>query len=345
MRPASILALLCACGGLDVAPRGPLDHHDLLYTSVESSYIGETGNDELHLLQPDGHVEVLVSREPDRRIAEATWSPDGTTLVYAASVFDPRSGGLRYQLERVEPGGLPRVLAALGGQDVSGPRFSPDGRHVLAAVTVPPPDDRVRHASLRVLLISSTGGDGRLISPPDTDAAAPRWSRDGRFVFYARTDRNRLWTALWRMDLEAAEPVHERIVDEPLYSYAVSPRADRLVVSTLTRTFTTDLAGGDVQKIDEGWGVNLVYSPGGDLLAFLLNGQQGSQLAVLPVAGGEKRPIHPVDGGFSWSPDGGWIAVGWDGAIDVVPIAGGRDPIRTTASGRHDRDPVWRPAP
>ncbi|HEX7061771.1 MAG TPA: hypothetical protein VF200_07350, partial [Woeseiaceae bacterium] len=67
--------------------------------------------------------------------------------------------------------------------DVGRPAISPDGRHVAFTLLG------------RVHVVARAGGESRPLTIPGSDAAAPRWSRDGKFLYFAsdRSGSRQLW--------------------------------------------------------------------------------------------------------------------------------------------------------
>lgn len=68
-------------------------------------------------------------------------------------------------------------------QDVGRPAISPDGRHVAFTL-----DGRIH-------VVPRAGGEPRPLTIPGSDASAPRWSRDGKFLYFAsdRSGSRQLW--------------------------------------------------------------------------------------------------------------------------------------------------------
>ena len=99
----------------------------------------------------------------------ATWSPDGTKLLFVSEAGD---------VAAVEADGSgPRVLAAKGYN----PRWSPDGRHVAFHRTVDPSEYvNDRPCTARIWIVDSDGTNERRIEDLGNGCdAAPVWSPDG----------------------------------------------------------------------------------------------------------------------------------------------------------------------
>lgn len=122
-----------------------------------------------------------------------SWSPDGSTLVYA---------GADGEIETISSGGgsVPKVISDFGGQLggvtwVSHPRYSPNGDKI--AVEVRAAND------IAIWLLESSGADPcRVIGGRN-----PTWSGTGRYIAFERygdDDPANNWT-IWAMDLESGE--------------------------------------------------------------------------------------------------------------------------------------------
>src|SRR5436190_18477311 len=71
---------------------------------------------------------------------------------------------------------------------VSSPQISPDGKHVVYAVTEV---DLAKNKTSTALWIVTTDGKGKpkQLSPKDTPAKDPRWSPDGKWILFESKGR------------------------------------------------------------------------------------------------------------------------------------------------------------
>ena len=82
---------------------------------------------------------------------------------------------------------------------VSSPAMSPDGRHVAFTVTTVKEADNARHSE--VWMIPSGGGEPIRLTSPGTESSNPRWSPDGRYLFFnSQREGGRGNTWVLRMD-------------------------------------------------------------------------------------------------------------------------------------------------
>jgi Tol biopolymer transport system component len=117
-----------------------------------------------------GAPEGLTSGEHDE--GDPTWSPDGNSLVLAYSaVGSPDSSIQVLNLQTHAVAELP------GSKGIFSPRWSPDGRYVAALTS----------GDLDLMLFDFKTQKWEKLS--DGEASFPNWSRDGKFVFFAKTDQ------------------------------------------------------------------------------------------------------------------------------------------------------------
>jgi len=65
---------------------------------------------------------------------------------------------------------------------VAGPTLSPDGNTVAFTVTAPVEEKNTRHSE--VWIVPTTGGEPRRISSPNFEGSNPRWSPDGKTLYF-----------------------------------------------------------------------------------------------------------------------------------------------------------------
>ena len=100
---------------------------------------------------------------------------------------------------------------------VSTPAMSPDGRLVAFTVTTVKEMENRRHSEVWVVAVA--GGEPARYTSPSTEAANPRFSYDGKYLFFTSTrpgGRGSTWAL--RMDSPAGEAV--QVNDYPTGSIA-----------------------------------------------------------------------------------------------------------------------------
>lgn len=138
-----------------------------------------------------GSVRPLVPSTRDDR--QPTVSPDGQQIAFVST----RSGSHEVWTANPDGSGAER-LTAFGGARVSGPRWSPDGRNLIASARAE------GNADVFVVL---PNGDVRALTDDPADDVAPTWSRDGEWIYFA-SDRGDQWQ-IYRVPATGgdAEPV------------------------------------------------------------------------------------------------------------------------------------------
>ena len=122
----------------------------------------------------------------------------------------------------------PRDLNSL--ERVSDPRVSPDGRHVVYQLrSTDWAANRGRNA-LWLIDLRQANGEPRRLAASEGGASSPRWSSDGRSIFFL-SSRAGGKSQVWRTDVAGATAT--QVTDLPLDvgSFRVSPDGRRLAVS------------------------------------------------------------------------------------------------------------------
>ncbi len=111
------------------------------------------------------------------RAADPDVSPDGRQLACSIQMTDRRAIAIMdFDAPRVSP---PRILVSAEGVDYSRPRWSPDGKHLVA-------QRRVRSVGFEIVLIDVASGQTRtLASRADARLVTPSWSGDGAMVLFS----------------------------------------------------------------------------------------------------------------------------------------------------------------
>jgi WD40 repeat protein len=266
-----------------------------------------TDDHAVNAISPEGETVELVAADPNRRVSQATWSPDGRLAVWTE--VDAAAGeaviamGDSQGQRRIDGGTIPFFYA-----------WSPAGDHV--AYLGNSPDG----AGVSMGLVDVAAGTARLV-----DEGAPYyldWAPDSsRLAVHVDS------TFLGFVDLEGNRT--------PLTSVAGLFQAPqflddgRLLVAT----------GGDVQGValseDSGEPVLIAPTTGGTFFSASSNGAMlaytdaanapilGS-LAVVPLDGGESQMVNE-DGvvAFEWSPSGDqllFMTVNADGTALIPQI-------------------------
>jgi Tol biopolymer transport system component len=245
-------------------------------------------------------TKFIASTQDD---AQPQFSPEGDRIV-----FRSRRSGFSEVWLCDSDGSNVRPLTNLGALIAGYPRWHPDGRRI------------VFHARLRdqadLYVVDTDGGIPRRLTTDPTDEVAPNWSRDGRWVYFARPSQTGL--QLWKMPAEDGEAVQltsqggnisfESSDGRTVY-YSKSrqhpglfhmPVADRLFEGPESRLLDSALpseffvAENRIYFIDGKGGWNSAY--------------EGETLKYLDLASGQVFKLAPIDGavatGLAVSADG-----------------------------------------
>ncbi len=157
-------------GDLNIRPAWSPDGRSVLYVSTAG------GKPELWRKRADGSGRPVRVLSETRAIYEGFWSPDGKWIIYRTDNVQQGSGDILAVPAR---GGRPIPLAATPAQE-TGPALSPDG-HWLAFASDASGRKEIYvrpfpNASDGIWQVSTDGG------------SEPRWSHDGRELFYRNAD-------------------------------------------------------------------------------------------------------------------------------------------------------------
>lgn len=156
----------------DYLPSWKPDGSAIVFTSWRQEAGDSTRAPHVYIMKPDGS-------EPQRLIAKsletssgATWSPDGTRLVFSRKSGEETAA---LHVARVEGGVEARISEGSESYDGS-PVFSPDGRWIAFYADRGDPGSDIA--------VCQPNGTGRRIVVTGGKAWYPRWSPDGRWLLY-----------------------------------------------------------------------------------------------------------------------------------------------------------------
>jgi Tol biopolymer transport system component len=130
---------------------------------------------DLYAVKVSGGTVHRLTRQA--RAADPDVSPDGRRLACSIQMTDRRAIAIMgFDPPRVS---TPRVLVSDADSDYSRPRWSPDGRHLVA-------ERRIRATGFELVVIDVESGETRaLVFRRDARLVTPSWSRDGSTVLFA----------------------------------------------------------------------------------------------------------------------------------------------------------------
>jgi dipeptidyl aminopeptidase/acylaminoacyl peptidase len=271
-----------------------------------------------------------------RSISDLTWSADGRRLAFVVNAPDTAENAGNQDVWLLDlAGGGARRLTRHPKNDFS-PTFSPGGDTIAFVATRAPGDDP-RPA---IYMLSLEGGDPWAFGSYDEAVGEVRWSPDGRWLAYVKTDTLAKNVREWR------KKKWDQVVED-----------ERLQFPAL---WVTEVSTGKQRRLTSGahyvW--NVRWAPDSRSIAFLVSptgkpdDENLADIGIVPVGGGPLRTLGVIGSPFAWSPDGRWIA--WAGNPDRdryvgksdlwVVAAGGGKPVNLTADFDRDAEaPAWSP--
>ena len=264
--------------------------------STQIAYVVRRGATfELQIADADGERAqyLLRSNEP---IISPVWSPDGRRIAYVSFESKKPTVYVHHLEDRRR-----QVVASFRGSN-SAPAWSPDGRTIAAVLSV--------DGGSQIYLINADGsGQRRRISNSNSIDTEPRYSSDGKFLYFT-SDRGGS-PQIYRMSATGGEA--QRVTFEGSYYVTPRPSPDGRVLAYVTRNSgkfqvaLLDLSNRQVQVItDSDRDESPSFAPNGRmiLLATVIGGRgvlsavssDGRIKQRLPYAGGDVR--EPAWGPF-----------------------------------------------
>lgn len=262
---------------------------------------------------------LLAASQPLTQVRDSypAMSPDGQTLLFHSN----RSG--RQAIWMADADGSDPKLLYQGDKDPGTPKWSPDGKRIVFAMT---PADATDPNESEIYLMDAAGRNVRRLTATKGDDSHPHWSADGRRIFFnsARAtpdltaDWGRQWIDIYSMAPDGSDVrrhtdcksvctypvpspdgrfvVHRRVTDGPALSWSLTPglRNSDVFVTALDTGATLNVSN------DPGFDGWPTWSVNGEWVIFASNrarvAHTGQIYAVRPN-GGELRQL--TDGPWS----------------------------------------------
>jgi dipeptidyl aminopeptidase/acylaminoacyl peptidase len=260
---------------------------------------------------PVGQAQPRAIVERPRSAAAPQWSPDGSSLAFAA-VLPARPGRQVYSVPAA--GGEPTPLTA-SSQGVIAYAWSPDGRSIAYTEMVPEPAGAAERRAR---------GDDVIV-----------WSEQGRFT--------RLWVQPIGGQARAITPENRNVLD-----FVWAPDGASLAIQAteqlgadaelmFRQIYSVPAAGGAMRQLTQTQGKlgPMAFSPDGRQFAWLgavaMNDPLAQSVFVIPATGGTPRNLMPGYEGsgvwLGWMDNSNVVFVTQEStrtALNRVPAAGGQ---------------------
>ena len=267
-------------------------------------------------------------------ISEIAWSANGRRLAFVVNAPDTAENTINQDIWLLDPAaGGARRLTRHPKNDLS-PTFSPGGDTIAFIAT-----RGGEEAKPAIYMMALTGGDPWAFGSYDEGVGEVRWSPDGRWLAYVKTDTLPKSIREWR------KKKWDQVVEDERLQYPA--------------LWVTEIATGNQRRLTSGpryvW--NVRWSTDSRSIAFLVSptGKPDDEnlvdIGIVALAGGSVRTLGVIGSAFVWSPDGRWIA--WAGGSDreryveksdlwIAPVTAAGRPINLTTSFDGDAEtPAW----
>jgi len=248
-----------------------------------------------------------------RRVGDPQLSPDGKTVLYTVGVVDKANNRVVTQIYSVSAnGGEPRRITT-GDRSNSGPRWSPDGKHIAFTT------------GGQIWTIEANGEGARKITSISTGAGNPVWSPDGRSIaFNSDVYPECSNDACNKAEDEKADnsKVQAKVADRLLYRHWVEWRnrkRSHVFIVSAGGGVATDMTPGDFDSppYAASTGVDYAFSPDSREIAFLKNPDKieaistNSDIIIMSLADKTQKNItvtnHGYDAAPVYTPDGKYL--------------------------------------
>ncbi|HYZ84813.1 MAG TPA: protein kinase [Bryobacteraceae bacterium] len=264
---------------------------------------------------------------PRGKCTAAAWSPDGNWMYFGVEVH-----GANHLWRQRFPRGEPEQLTS-GLTEEEGVAVAPDGGSLITSIGMRQTAVWIRDARGERAISSQgyvpTGEQSGLFGN------RPKFSRDGKVLFYMRRDSPRAAIELWRTDLESGNS--ENVAPGfSMLEYDISSDGREIVFSTqpVGKAYQLWLATLDrrspPQLIASSGENSPHFGPDGDILYRLSDGTS-HYLSRMKRDGSERSKVatYPIGNVQTISPDRRWVVSimrspeGRDGGSMAVPVDGG----------------------
>jgi dipeptidyl aminopeptidase/acylaminoacyl peptidase len=259
-------------------------------------------------------------------VADPQISPDGSQVAFVRVDVNEKADTYDTSVWIVNTSGSDGPRRLTGSTRDSGPRWSPDGRH-LAFVRAAEKDGRVLPPQIYVLTMA--GGEARAVTDIPRGAGSPAWSPDGRTLAFSSTAKPADLAARPGSAEKDPKPAPRqsdvRVITEAVYrangvggfGYVDRDRPAQIWTAAIPAP-GADLATPTAITVGEFAAANATWSADGSQIYFVSDRRPepyylpgDSDLYAVSRTGGEPKVIASIEGGiggFAVGPDGKRIA-------------------------------------
>lgn len=247
-----------------------------------------------------------------KRVGSPEVSPDGEWVAYTVSTTDLEKDESTTQIWMVSTRGGDPIPLSMSGESASGPKWSPDGKHLSFTAS------RGEDAKTQVWMLDRRGGEAQPLTDIKQGVGGFEWSPDGSKLLLTIQDADTTETAgggKGRSGVRDPWVLDRLQTKRDGRGYLTDTLKTHLYVFDVKAKKLTQITSGKWEEGSPSW------SPDGSKVAFTSNrtedpdANSNSDIWVVSANNTDKggtlvrlTTYEGGDGDPTWSPDGSWIA-------------------------------------